>query len=112
MQELEGIELTEMGIGPEQQFLMTTPFFDAMSEPAKQRLLMSMIAGTFKQGQRFIEQGGEGDSLYIIQEGVCNVSLEKDGIVHPIAALGPGEIVGEMAILTGEHRNTKRGSSN
>jgi eukaryotic-like serine/threonine-protein kinase len=56
-------------------------------------------------GERFIRQGDEGDSFYVIQNGNCTVSIEKEGIVRPIAVLGPGDIVGEMAILTGEQRN-------
>ncbi|MBI5247917.1 MAG: protein kinase, partial [Desulfomonile tiedjei] len=105
MQDFEGSEFSFKSVEPDQQFLMTTRFFDAISEPAKQRLSMSMTPVIFGQGQRFISQGDEGDSLYIIQEGACNITLEKDGIVHPIATLGPGEVVGEMAILTGEHRS-------
>jgi serine/threonine protein kinase len=59
----------------------------------------------FSAGERFITQGDEGDSLYVIQTGSCYVSLEKNRVLYPIAVMGPGDIVGEMAILTGEIRN-------
>lgn len=105
MQELEeSVSFTESA-EPDQQFLMTTPFFDAISEAAKQALLRSMTPVIFGQGQRFISQGEEGDSLYLIQEGTCSITLEKEGILHLLATLGPGDLVGEMAILTGEQRS-------
>lgn len=48
--------------------------------------------------------GEEGHSLFIIRRGSCLVSVEKEGTLHPVARLQAGEIVGEMAILTGEPR--------
>jgi eukaryotic-like serine/threonine-protein kinase len=105
MQDREISDSSQRTLEPNPQFLMTTRFFDAISEPAKQRLSKSMIPVKFDAGQRFIAQGEEGNSLYIIEDGVCSITLEKEGVTHPIAVLGEGEIVGEMAILTGERRS-------
>jgi len=55
-------------------------------------------------GERLISQGDEGDTLYIIQNGSCVVGVEKHGKEHPIRRLRAGDVVGEMAILTGERR--------
>jgi hypothetical protein len=33
------------------------------------------------------------------------IHAEKEGELHPISRLGPGDIVGEMVTLTGESRN-------
>lgn len=89
----------------ENTFLTSTRFFGALSDSAKGRLANAMQRVTLSTGERFITQGDQGESLYIIHEGTCNITVEKAGITHLIAALGPGEIVGEMAILTGEHRS-------
>ncbi|MBI5568481.1 MAG: protein kinase [Desulfomonile tiedjei] len=87
------------------QFLLQTPFFAAIPEDARFHLMVAMKPVHLPSGERLIAQGDEGDSFYIIQNGSCSVSLEKAGIVRPLAVLGPGDLVGEMAILTGEHRN-------
>jgi serine/threonine protein kinase len=86
-------------------FLMHTRLFDVIPEEAKFHLLVSMKPVHVQGGERFISQGDEGDCLYIIQKGECAILLEKEGAMHHLAALGPGEIVGEMALLTGETRN-------
>lgn len=90
---------------PDRDFLMGTPIFEAIPEEARNRLMGAMKPVHVPAKQRFISQGQEGDSFYIIQNGACSVSLEKKGVVRPIAILGPGDLVGEMAILTGENRN-------
>jgi eukaryotic-like serine/threonine-protein kinase len=89
----------------DREFLMGTPFFAAIPEDARFHLMDAMKPLKVNATERFISQGQEGDSFYIIQNGACGVNLEKDGVLRPIAILGPGDMVGEMAILTGEHRN-------
>lgn len=87
------------------EFLIKTRLFDAVSEDARFQLLVSMKPQQVPTGERFISQGDTGDCLYLIQRGQCTVVLEKKGVLHPVAVLGPGDLVGEMAILTGEHRS-------
>ena len=86
-------------------FFMDIPLLDAISDEAKCRLLNCMTKHHLKEGERFIEQGTEGDALYVIQEGSCVVSVEKDGTDHPIARRRSGAVLGEMALFTGEPRN-------
>jgi CRP-like cAMP-binding protein len=40
------------------------------------------------------------------QERACIINLEKDNTLNPVARLKAGDIVGEMAVLTGEGRST------
>jgi serine/threonine protein kinase len=86
------------------EFLMTTPLLEATPLEAKCPLLNHMTPQQVQAGTRFIAQGHEGDTFYIIQEGSCVVNVEKNGTKHPIARLGSGDIVGEIALLTGEPR--------
>lgn len=53
-------------------------------------------------GARFIDEGGEGDALYFIESGVARVERAADGV---IAQLSAGDVVGEVALLTGTPRN-------
>lgn len=86
------------------EFMMQTDLFDSISQEAKCPFLNYMTPQKIKAGERIISQGDEGDTFFIIQEGACLISVEKDGTSHPVARLGAGDVVGEMAILTGEHR--------
>jgi len=87
------------------EFFMRTELFDAMSDEARCSLLNAMTPQHIRAGERFIQQGAEGDSLYIVAEGSCIVNVEKNGIEHPIARLRTGDIVGEIALLTGGPRS-------
>ena len=50
--------------------------------------------------RRSIEQGEEGDALFLLLDGVLRV--EVDG--EPVAELGPGALLGERAVLEGGRR--------
>ncbi|MFH1321680.1 MAG: cation:proton antiporter [Bacteroidota bacterium] len=54
----------------------------------------------YTSGQTLVEQGGPGDGLFIIARGTVKVTV-GDYIVD---ILGPGSVIGEMAVLTGVKR--------
>jgi len=85
-------------------FLMKTGILCAVPDEGKSHVLACMVPLSLKPGERLISQGDKGDSLFLIQHGSCVVSLDKDGVSHPISRLKAGDLVGEMAILTGETR--------
>ncbi len=86
------------------EFFTDTQLFDAISDDAKCPLLNRMTPSHFKTGERVIRQGDEGDTLYIVQKGSCVAHVEKEGREHPITRLRTGDIMGEIALLTGEPR--------
>ena len=95
----------EKGMQPcDLDFLFNTPLFDAITLEAECPVLNAMTPMHVLRGERFISQGDEGDNLYIIQDGTCAVSVEKDQENYPIARLNGGDIVGEIALLTGAPR--------
>lgn len=85
-------------------YLLGTDLFNAAPEEAQNRLLACMARLIVRAGERFISQGEEGDCLYLIEEGSCLVSMEQDGVTTSVARRRSGDLVGEMAILTGENR--------
>jgi eukaryotic-like serine/threonine-protein kinase len=87
-------------------FILHTKFLSSLPQDSICPLLNSLTPRQVKAGERIITQGAEGDSLYIIRNGSCIVHIEKDGVLHPVARLKAGDIVGEMAVLTGERRST------
>lgn len=52
-------------------------------------------------GRRLTTEGAFGQEFVVIAEGAAEV--RKHG--EPVATLGPGGFVGEVALLTGERRN-------
>ncbi len=87
------------------QFLMKTELLAATPEAFKRQLIASMTKTCVAAGERFITQGDRGDCFYVIQDGSCIASLEKNGQSYPVSRLKRGEIVGELAVLTGETRS-------
>ena len=59
-----------------------------------------------RPGTHLIKKGEVEDSMYLISEGVLEVSiLNKDGNPMVVATLWPGDCVGEMSLLTGAPRS-------
>ncbi len=85
--------------------LATTSVLENIPEQAKSRLLVSMKPIEVSAGTTFIRQGDDGDCVYLIESGLCVVAVNKGGDSYPVAVRGPGEMVGEMSLITGEPRN-------
>jgi CRP/FNR family cyclic AMP-dependent transcriptional regulator len=62
---------------------------------------------TFGAGEYVFHQGDAGDQLFIVKSGVLEVlTTRPDGTEPiPIAYLGVGEVIGEIALLTGSPRS-------
>lgn len=88
----------------ELEFLLQSQLVRVAPEAAKCCLLNCVSRRCLSAGDRLISQGDEGDSLYVVQDGSCIASVEKDGVHYPVNRLRAGDIVGEMALLTGERR--------
>ena len=56
-------------------------------------------------GETLIEQGEIDDSLMIVAEGCLDVFVKRDNESLRVAALWPGDFVGEMSLLTGAPRS-------
>src|SRR5438477_626225 len=54
----------------------------------------------YRTGQTLMSQGGEGDELFLVLDGI--VGVEVDGTA--LAELGPGVVLGERALLEGGRR--------
>ena len=52
-----------------------------------------------------IEEGADGDSMFILLRGTANVSVSKNGASIQVATLNSGDCFGEMSLLTGEPRS-------
>ncbi len=84
---------------------LRTKFLRFISEDAEGPVFKNMRYLHIPAGKRFIAQGDDADAAYIIQRGSCQLIVEKEGKLHPVGHRSEGDIVGVMAILTGEPRS-------
>jgi len=59
----------------------------------------------FEAGDIVFRQGDLGDSVYVIEEGECEVLRNQDGSEQVLATLQRGDYFGEMALLSDKTRN-------
>ena len=85
--------------------LQEIDIFKHFSMEAKTFLSERIQRYHFSQGDVIVKQGDQGDSLFIVVEGVVGVQVQTDdGRTKEVARLGAGDFFGEMALLTGESR--------
>lgn len=51
-----------------------------------------------------IKQGDSSNTIYLVEEGELLVFVVDGNKVSPVATVGPGEMIGEMAFFAGTHR--------
>ncbi|MHC1744629.1 MAG: protein kinase [Syntrophobacteraceae bacterium] len=86
-------------------FLLGSIVLNSIPDRAAFHLLNCLRPCSLKAGDRLFSQGDHGDSLYLIQQGRCAAKLEKDNTTTHLACLQDGDVVGEMAVVTGEPRS-------
>jgi small-conductance mechanosensitive channel/CRP-like cAMP-binding protein len=81
-------------------------FEKSLTSDEVKELARSLRMHFFKAGETLIRQGESADSMFILAEGLASVSIEDDKGEHvKISQMVPGEIFGEMSLLTGEPRS-------
>ncbi len=77
----------------------------ALSKQELKKLVKQVRTEIYAAGEVPVRQGDQGDSFYIIKSGRVDVVVEKSpGEKAVVATLGPGNIFGEMSLLTGAVR--------
>ena len=70
-----------------------------MSDP-----LFARFGREFSAGDVLFREGDSGEVMFVIQSGAVRISKSVGGHDKVLAMLGPGEFLGEMAILNGKPR--------
>src|ERR1700736_3472919 len=81
------------------------PLFSCLSEAQIDVLVNQSCLNHFGRGEHVIEEGAEGDSMFVLLRGGAQVSVSKNGSAIPVATLRAGDCFGEMSLLTGERRS-------
>ena len=84
--------------------LRSESLFDCLSDKQINNLVMQSRVGHFGRGEQVIEEGAEGDSMFVLLRGTAEVLVSRNGSSIAVANLNGGDCFGEMSLLTGEHR--------
>jgi CRP-like cAMP-binding protein len=84
--------------------LRRSAVFSGLDDRFLSRLAASMAEVTFPAGRVLIEARAPGSGMFVIDEGTVSVQPRDSSPVE----LGPGEIVGELALLTADGKRTAR----
>lgn len=89
---------------PRDLFSSIPLFAEALDDSEIDSLAASAVAVSFDAGDVLIGEQDPTDSLFAIGSGEVAVSVHDGDREKQVATLGPGEIVGEMSMLTGAPR--------
>lgn len=82
------------------------PLFSSLDEKSLSEIAGLLIDRKIPKDAVIMEEGTLGDYMYVIQEGQVKVAkMSDDGREKILEILGPGEFVGEMALLDREPRS-------
>ena len=81
------------------------PLFQCLTDSQIDNLVAQSALNHFGRGEQVIEEGVEGDSMFVVLRGAAQVSVAKNGSSIPVATLTAGDCFGEMSLLTGERRS-------
>jgi MFS family permease len=82
-------------VPPGLELLRSTSLLSPLPEPILDRLARALVRCEFAAGDVVMHEGDHGDRFYVVESGAVTVS--KEGRL--VANLGPGDYVGEIALL-------------
>jgi len=85
--------------------LRSVPLFEELPDEDLTTLASSVRERTVAAGEILFEERDEPDSAYVVAEGEIEILKESAGRSVRIAVSGPGQVVGEMGLVSGEPRN-------
>jgi small-conductance mechanosensitive channel/CRP-like cAMP-binding protein len=81
------------------------PFLQLLDEAQLEKLLANARFERFGRGEKVIEQGAAGDSMFILINGEAHVHVQVNGANTRVATLHAGDCCGEMSLLSGAPRS-------
>ncbi|MBX3250075.1 MAG: mechanosensitive ion channel family protein [Myxococcales bacterium] len=82
--------------------LRQVDFLRALPDGARHRLAEGATSRLYAPAEVIIEEGAQGEELFIIQRGEVRVEVGRSR--REVARLGRGQFFGEMSLMTGEQR--------
>ncbi|HEX9330882.1 MAG TPA: ATP-binding protein [Anaerolineales bacterium] len=82
------------------QDLRKSPLFQGLSDEELQKLMGMAEPVSLRAGDVLIKQGEPGDSAYVVMRGDFEVQKQSGQSLIKIDVRNPGDVVGEMALLS------------
>lgn len=93
---------------PALRFLQNLPLFQSLKPEDLQALAEHLRLHHYSRGHNLVEAGAQGDSMFILREGLLEVEGKLDnGSPLRLGQLVPGDFFGEMSLLTGAPRSAR-----
>ena len=82
------------------RLLASVPLFLDLSKRELQRLSAATVMRDYAAGDELVRQDSPGVGLFVLVSGRVRVTARQEGgDVRELAVMGPGEVLGEMALL-------------
>jgi CRP-like cAMP-binding protein len=86
--------------------LAEVPLLQPLTTDERRLLAERSRVLVFGPGERVLAAGGQGGTMYVVLEGRVEVIVpQASGAAVRVAEIGPGEVIGEMSLLTGDPRS-------
>ena len=85
--------------------LHSVDLFSGLDDAALSDLSGDLTSCSLANGETLFEEGDAGDTAYLVTSGEVEILKASEDRTVRIALSGPGILVGEMSLLTGEPRN-------
>ncbi len=85
--------------------LRKSPLFQGLSDDELQQLMDMAKPLSLRAGEILIKQGDLGDSAYVVISGEFEIQKQTGQSLIKIDVRNPGDVVGEMALLSSSPRN-------
>jgi small-conductance mechanosensitive channel/CRP-like cAMP-binding protein len=89
---------------PQETLLCHADLFRGFDSAERSALAAKMRRHDVAAGQIVVRQGDPGDCLFLLAEGILNVVIERQDAAPLRDRIAPGEVFGEMSLLTGQPR--------
>jgi small-conductance mechanosensitive channel/CRP-like cAMP-binding protein len=100
-----GPKRTVDGRAEARAILRSEPLFDCLNDAQLENVLQNAEIHRYGRGERLIQEGDQGDSMFIMLRGNAAVSVARNGTGVRVGVMRPGDCFGEISLLTGEPRS-------
>ena len=85
--------------------LRNVPFFADFSEDQLRLMAFGAESRMYRAKQVIFRQGDLADSGFVVSEGQVRMTITVDGVDQQTQVLGPGSLIGEMALMAETRRS-------
>jgi len=102
---IEEIDEVEPTVEEIEELFAQVPILQLLSREEIHGLASAARPLVFGPAERLVVQGQAGDSLFLVADGTVEVMVRRpNGVDVVVDTMGQGQLIGEMALLTGERR--------